>query len=59
MTRAPRPCRPSYRDPDLSNQWLREAEHRARREPGWPDAARKITLRLIEELRRLNKETQR
>lgn len=59
MTRAPRPRRQSYRDPDLSDQWLHEAEYRARHELGWPKDARKITLRLIKELRRLNRETQR
>lgn len=46
----------SYRDPDLSDKWLREAEQRATgRGPRLTgqDAA-KIILRLIQEVRRLN-----
>lgn len=46
----------SYRDPDLSDKWLREAEQRATgRGPRLTsqDAA-KIILRLIKEVRRLN-----
>lgn len=43
----------SYRDPDLSNRWLSEAEWRARREFRGDSA--KIIIRLIKEVRRLNR----
>lgn len=54
---APVPARESYRDPDLSDKWLAEAEWRARH-----DRTRKyrihdnqlITERLVAEVRRLN-----
>lgn len=45
--------RNSYRDPDLSNRWLDEAEWRARRE--FRGDAAKIIIRLIKEVRRLNR----
>lgn len=53
--------RRSYRDPDLSDQWLSEAEWRAVRESsrfGSGDA-RKIILRLVREVRRLNRMLER
>lgn len=46
--------RTSYRDPDLADLWLREAEHKARHNLSLPDA-RKIILRLIQEVRKLNR----
>lgn len=46
--------RTSYRDPDLADLWLREAEHKARHNLTLPDA-RKIILRLIQEVRKLNR----
>lgn len=61
MTRPPRPRTGSYRDPDLSDRWLAEAEMRATgRGPllTGRDAA-KIILRLVAEVRRLNRETGR
>lgn len=56
-TPPPAPARESYRDPDLSEKWLAEAEWRARH-----DRTRKyrihdnqlITERLVAEVRRLN-----
>ncbi|MGP5043519.1 hypothetical protein ACTXJR_05745 [Glutamicibacter ardleyensis] len=46
--------RTSYRDPDLSDQWLREAEDKARHLLSRSDA-RKIILRLIQEVQKLNR----
>lgn len=43
----------SYRDPDLSEQWLSEAKWRAERE--FRGDAAKIIIRLIAEVRRLNR----
>lgn len=61
MTRPPRPRSGSYRDPDLSDRWLREAEARARRRGPYlnhSDAC-KLVLRLVQEVRRINRETGR
>lgn len=58
-TRAPKPRDDSYRDPHLSDQWLREAEWRAKHSAFWPRDARKIIHRLIQEVRDLNEETGR
>lgn len=47
----------SYRDPDLSKKWLSEAEWRAHNDRGVKfmlTDSRKIILRLIEEVRKLN-----
>ncbi|MGP5390637.1 hypothetical protein [Glutamicibacter arilaitensis] len=56
-TPPPVPARKSYRDPDLSDRWLAEAEHRATHD----DSARFTTYdsrmiigRLVAEVRRLN-----
>lgn len=60
-TRAPEPRSGSYRDPDLSDQWLWEAERRALgRGPRLKgkDAAR-IILRLVLEVHKINEETGR
>lgn len=61
-TTAPRKRSGSYRDPDLSDKWLSEADHRAQ----WDDSrkfqthdARVIIRRLVAEIRRINKETGR
>ena len=47
----------SYRDPDLSQQWLREAEWKAKQRGigalSYASDLRKITLRLIAEVKRL------
>ncbi len=59
MTNPPRKRQTSYRDPDLSDKWIKEAEWRANNDAFWPKDARKITLRLIKELRRVNRETGR
>lgn len=59
VTRSPRPRSGSYRDPHLSDQWLSEAEWRARHAPLWPRDARKIIHRLIQEVRDLNEEAGR
>ena len=59
MTTPPRKRQPTYRDPDLSDKWIKEAEWRANNDPFWPKDARKITLRLVKELRRVNRETGR
>ncbi len=60
-TRPPRRRSGSYRDPDLSDRWLREARWRAER--GWPNLglrdARRIILRLVTEVERINRETGR
>lgn len=61
MTSAPRKREPSYRDPDLSDRWLWEA--RARVEGRGPRLgmgdAKKIILRLLDEIERVNRETGR
>lgn len=61
MTKPPRKRSGSYRDPDLSDKWLSEAEQRATghgpRLTG-PDAT-KIILRLVKEIRKINRETDR
>lgn len=47
----------SYRDPDLSKKWLSEAEWRAHNDRGLKfmlTDSRKIILRLVEEVRKLN-----
>ncbi len=46
---------PTYRDPILSDRWLREAEWKATHEILWPRSARKIVLRLIKEVRQLRR----
>lgn len=43
----------SYRDPDLSDQWLDEAQWRAQRE--FRGDAAKIILRLVKEVRTINR----
>ena len=58
-TRPPRPRTRSYRDPDLSDKWLDEAEWRAKNSPFWAGDSKKIILRLVEELRKVNRETGR
>lgn len=63
MTIAPKKRSNSYRDPTLSDKWLDEAEWRAKNPLGSPRLtstdARKIILRLVEEVRNINKETGR
>lgn len=52
----------SKRDPDLSDKWLGEAEWRALHDQSRKferTDSRKIILRLVEELRRVNKEYDR
>lgn len=50
----------SYRDPHLSDKWLKEAEWRVKNQPFMSSRdMRKIILRLIKELRDVNKETRR
>lgn len=47
----------SYRDPDLSKKWLSEAEWRAHNDRGLKfmlSDSRKIIVRLVEEVRKLN-----
>lgn len=47
----------SYRDPDLSKKWLSEAEWRAHNDRGLKfmlTDSRKIIVRLVEEVRKLN-----
>lgn len=58
-TRPPSPRSGSYRDPDLSDKWLSEAEWRAVNTKLWPKDARKIILRLVLEVQRINRETGR
>lgn len=57
MTRPPRKRSGSYRDPDLSDKWLAEAQWRAEREFHGDSA--KIIQRLVNELQRVNRETGR
>lgn len=57
MTTAPKRRGGSYRDPTLSDRWLREAELRADREFGGD--AGKIIRRLVQEVRAINEETGR
>lgn len=49
----------SYKDPDLSDKWLDEAVWRAQNEHMWPMSARKIILRLVQEIKEINRETGR
>lgn len=58
-TRPPRKRDRSYRDPDLSDKWIAEAEWRAKNSPFWANDSKKIILRLVEELRKVNRETGR
>lgn len=63
MTKAPKKREDSYRDPSLSDRWLAEAEWRARNPHGNPRLtqrdAQNLILRLVEEVRNINKETGR
>lgn len=60
MTTAPKKRSNSYRDPTLSDKWIWEAKWRAEHPEGSPRLtmkdARKIIVRLCEELERINKE---
>jgi hypothetical protein len=60
-TRAPEPRSGSYRDPDLSDQWLWEAEQRAL--GAGPNLSGAdvvgIILRLVDEVRNINEGTGR
>lgn len=60
-TKPPRKRTSSYRDPDLSDKWLREAEYRALndRTLNYESDSRKMILRLVKELKKVNKETGR
>lgn len=59
-TKSPRKRVGSYRDPHLSDKWLDEAEWRVRNEIFMSSRdMRKIIIRLIQELRNVNKETGR
>lgn len=53
----------NYRDPILSERWLWEAEWRATNPRGNPKLTQrdacKIILRLVQEVRRLNKENKK
>lgn len=51
-------ARNSYRDPDLGNQWLKEAEWRAQNDRTklfFTKDGSKIIVRLIKEIRKLNR----
>lgn len=61
-TTAPRKRTGSYRDPDLSDRWLAEAEHRAINDDSRrfkTSDSRRIIRRLVAEVRRINRETGR
>lgn len=56
-TPPPVPARESYRDPDLSEKWLKQAEHRATHDDSKmfrDHDCRRIIRRLVAEVRRLN-----
>lgn len=61
MTKAPAKRDGSYRDPSLSDRWLAEAEARALgSHPKLNEVdAKKIILRLVQEVRDFNAETGR
>lgn len=63
MTKAPKKREGSYRDPTLSDRWLAEAKWRAINPHSYPKLtqrdAQKLILRLVEEVRNINKETGR
>lgn len=63
MTTPPKKREDSYRDPTLSDKWLAEAEWRALNPNDSPKLtqrdAQKLILRLVEEVRNINKETGR
>lgn len=63
MTYPPKKRSDSYRDPTLSDRWLDEAEYRALNPQGNPRLtqrdAQKLILRLVQEVRNINRETGR
>jgi len=62
MCKAPEKRGDSYRDPTLSDKWLDEAEWRAKNDFSREfkqSASRFIILRLVQEIRNINRETGR
>lgn len=62
MTKVPKKREGSYRDPTLSDRWLAEAEWRAKNDFSREfkqSASRFIILRLVQEIRNINRETGR